>query len=339
MGRRGGGQEDSMLRLVADLYYIRGLSLKEISEITSLSPATISRMNRLARERKVVTISVASVDSDFDDITQQLTTLLGTPFVVTPGHRVDPVQQARIGGAAAAPYVLERLPYDGLVGVSAGHTVNGMLASMKNEPRPRLGILPLMGGWNASYTHLDANTVVRGLADCFRATGYPLLAPALSASVELRHTILLNDTVSATTERWDHLDAAVYGIGAPGMLRTSTYAWTGSDDQAIAREFAELGVVGNILGHLYDVDGKIIEHDWTERLVTVSVEQLARIKTSIALLTGDDKVRALVGLARTGLSSLIITDDLTALSTLEFLAKESPGKKAPAKRAQATLTP
>ncbi|MBB5633342.1 DNA-binding transcriptional regulator LsrR (DeoR family) [Cryobacterium mesophilum] len=325
MGRKASTQEDSMLRLVAHLYYVRELNLKEISEITSLSPATISRMNRLARERKVVTISVAADDSDFDDISARLSEQLDTPFAITPGHRVDSIKRSRISGAAAAPTVLERLPYDGIVGLSAGHTINGMLASLGKDPRPRLGLLPLMGGWNAAYPHLDANTLVRGMAERFQATSYPLHAPALCDTVESRRTILLNDTVRATTERWDHLDAAVYGIGAPGMLQTSTYAWTGSDDAKIAKEFNELGVVGNILGHLYDIDGKIVQHEWTERLITVSLEQLERVKTSIALLCGETKVKALVGLARTGMSSLIITDDLTALSTLEFLADEAAG--------------
>lgn len=329
-----------MLRLVADLYYVRELNLKEISEITSLSPATISRMNKRARERKVVTITVASADSDFEALSAQLTAELGTMFIVTAGHRLDPIQQSRICGAAAAPYVLERLPFDGIVGVSAGHTINGMLASVRKTPRPRLGVLPLMGGWNAAYPHLDANTLVRDMADRFHATSYPLHAPALCDNLETRRTILLNDTVRATTERWDHLDAAVYGVGAPGMLRTSTFAWTGSADDTIAREFAELGVVGNILGHLYDVNGEIITHEWTERLITVSLKQLARVRTSIALLSGDDKVRALVGLARTGLSSLIITDDLTAHSTLEYLASESrTAKKKPAAKVGATARP
>jgi len=324
MARKASGHDDSMLRLVAHLYYIRELGLKEISEITSLSPATISRMNRLARERKVVTISVATADSDFGELASRLHALLGATFIITPGHRVDPVKQARICGAAAAPFVLERLPFDGLIGVSAGHTVNGMLASMNKTPRPRLGVLPLMGGWNAAYPHLDSNTIVSGLADRFTSIGYPLHAPALCDTQETRRSILSNDTVRATTDRWDRLDAAVYGVGAPGMLRTSTFAWTGSDNYAIAREFAESGVVGNILGHLYDVNGKSVPHEWTDRLVTVSMEQLKRIPTSIAMLSGDDKVLALVGLARSGLSSLIITDDLTALSTLEYLANTKP---------------
>lgn len=322
MGRRASAHEDSMLRLVAHLYYIRELNLKEISEITSLSPATISRMNRLARERKVVTISVAAAESDFDEIATRLSSQLGTSFLITPGHRVDSVQQSRICGAAAAPSIVESLPSDGLIGVSAGHTINGMLSSMRKTPRPRLGILPLMGGWNL-YSHLDANTLMQGMAERFQATSYPLHAPALCDSLESRETILTNDTVRATTERWDHLDAAVYGIGAPGMLQTSTYAWTGSNDALIAQEFTELGVVGNILGHLYNVGGEIIQHEWTERLITVSLPQLERIKTSIAVLCGEDKVAALIGLARTGLSSLIVTDDLTALSALDYLANEA----------------
>ena len=327
MGRKASVHEDSLLRFVADLYYIRELNLKEISEITSLSPATISRMNRIARERKMVTISVAAADSDFDELAARLSSRLGTPFAITPGHRVDPVKQARICGAAAAPIIVDQLPFDGLIGLSAGHTLNGMLAAMGKTPRPRLGLLPLMGGWNAAYPHLDANTLVRGMAEKLRATSYPLHAPALCDTLESRETILLNDTVRATTERWDHLDAAVYGVGAPGMLRTSTFAWTGSEDAALADEFTSLGVVGNILGHLYDVHGNIIEHEWTRRLVTVSMEQLKRLTTSIGVLSGDDKVPALIGLARSGLSTLIITDDLTAQSALDYLVREALSKE------------
>lgn len=322
MGRKAKTQEDSMLRLVAHLYYIRELSLREISEITSLSPATISRMNRLARERKVVTITVADAASDSTELAARLSSALGTPFIITPGHRVDSVTQSRICGAAAAPHILDQLPFDGVVGLSAGHTLNGMLASLGKGRRPRLGFLPLMGGWNAAYPHLDANTLVRGMAERFQATSYPLHAPALCDTLESRRTILLNDTVRETTERWNQLDAAIYGVGAPGMLQMSSYAWTGSSDAVIAHEFNELGVVGNILGHLYDVNGNLVEHEWTGRLITVNLEQLQRVKISIGLLCGDEKVAALVGLARTGLSSLIITDDLTALSTLEYLSKE-----------------
>jgi DNA-binding transcriptional regulator LsrR (DeoR family) len=160
------------------------------------------------------------------------------------------------------------------------------------------------------------------MAERFQATSYPLHAPALCDTLESRRTILLNDTVRETTERWNQLDAAIYGVGAPGMLQMSSYAWTGSSDAVIAHEFNELGVVGNILGHLYDVNGNLVEHEWTGRLITVNLEQLQRVKISIGLLCGDEKVAALVGLARTGLSSLIITDDLTALSTLEYLSKE-----------------
>lgn len=322
MGRTAGGHEESMLRLVAELYYIRELSLKEISEITALSPATISRMNKISRERKIVNITVDAAPADFADLAARLYEATGTQFMLTPGHHVDPIKGARICGAAAAPIVTRLLPFDGVMGVSAGHTINGMLASMKKEPHPRLKILPLMGGWNTAYPHLDANTLVRSLAEKLGATSLPLHAPALCENFETRKALLLNDTVRATTELWDHLDVAVYGVGAPGMLRTSTFAWTGSEDAKMANEFAALGVVGNILGHLYDVHGKIVEHEWTQRLVTVSKEQLQGAKISIGILSGDDKVPALVGLARSGLSTLIITDDLTAQTTLRYLAAE-----------------
>lgn len=325
MGRRASNPEDSMLRLVAHLYYIRGLNLAEISEITSLSPATISRMNRLARERKVVTISVATSDVDFDDLAVQLSAQLGSTFIVTPGHRVDLVKQSRICGAAAGPYVLERLPLEGVVGVAAGHTLHGLLSSIRKTPRPRLSILPLMGGWNANYPHLDANTMVRSFAERFAARSFPLAGPAICESAESRRTIMLNETVRLTTEKWDHLTAAIYGVGAFLPSRAATNAWTGSTELEMLKEFAEIGVVGNILGHVYGLDGKIIENDWTERIIAVSLEQLRRTPTSIAILCGEDKVKALVGLARTEVPTLIITDDLTATATLDYLRRTKEG--------------
>lgn len=312
--------DDALCRLVADLYYERELALREIAELTGLSIATISRLNRQARERGIVTITVAKDEPAFAQLGERVSSALGTEVVVVSGANSDSLLEARLCGAAAAPHVAARIPRDGLVGWASGHTIVALADSLASGSRPDMTSVPLIGGWNPAHSHLDCNSLVYAVANRLGGRMVPLNAPAVYSSVEARDSMLHHEVVRETVSLWNRLDLAVFTSGMPPDERQAVTTVWDQASPAMRADLVRHGIVGDVLGHIFDIDGRIIEHVWTERLLTIPLDALRAIPDLVCVIAGAPKIRSLVGLARTGIPRTIFTTEATARGVLAFLA-------------------
>ena len=102
-----------MMRLVAQLYYVRELGQPEIAALTGFSISKVSRLLAAARAAGVVRISVEGAPSGPTALARALSEALGVEAWVTPGHETSPALAARLCGVAAAPRLAEELPEGG----------------------------------------------------------------------------------------------------------------------------------------------------------------------------------------------------------------------------------
>ena len=327
MGRRSTATEPprattgdiEMMRLVAELYYLRGHSQPEIAELTTFSISKVSRLLAQARDRGIVRISVEPAPAQLTPIEAHLAERLGVRVHLTPGRATTPTIAARLCGIAGAPFVASLLPASGLVGVAGGYTTHALIQSLPLLDRPGLTILPLIGGWDVRNPHLDTNQLVRRMADRLGATTRLLHAPGLLDS-EATKVALLNDSgVTSTTRYWDRLDIAIVGISGGPMARPGYGTVMDRLDEAGRARLNTKGVVGDVAGHLVRVDGSLVEDEWTRRSIAIPVELLRRTPSVIAVAAGSNKVEAILGSARTGLVDVVVTDVPTAEAVLRHL--------------------
>ena len=102
-----------MMRLVAELYYVRELGQPEIAALTGFSVSKISRLLAAARTSGVVRISVEGAPSQPTPLARALAEALGVEVWVTPGQETAPALAARLCGVAAAPRLADELPESG----------------------------------------------------------------------------------------------------------------------------------------------------------------------------------------------------------------------------------
>ena len=76
-------------------------------------------------------------------------------------------------------------------------------------------------------------------------------------------------------------------------------------------EQALVNAAGDVIRHYVDANGKPIDWDG-ETIIAVSFEQLSRIPRSIGVALGENKADAIIGAARAGLISALVTDMRTA---------------------------
>jgi DNA-binding transcriptional regulator LsrR (DeoR family) len=75
--------------------------------------------------------------------------------------------------------------------------------------------------------------------------------------------------------------------------------------------------VGDVASRHFDIDGNPVALPDEDRLLGVSRAQLRAARTVIAVAAGPAKAQSIVGAARAKLITVLVTDTITATTTLE----------------------
>ena len=319
-GTSGAGQRE-MMRLVAELYYVRQLGQPEIATLTGFSISKVSRLLASARTAGIVRISVEGTPSEPSPIERSLAAALGLEVWVMPGRETAPALAARLCGVAAAARLAAALPEDGAIGLTGGFTVESLVSALPPTSRPGAVVVPLVGGWDSSNPHLNSNEIARLLAERLGASVRLLHAPGLLDDEATTAALLADSAVTATTRYWGELRLALVGMsGAPRHNPGYGTVMDRLDEQGRER-LAARGAVGDVAGHLVRIDGTFLADEWERRTISIPVETLRRVPRVVGIAAGSNKVETIVAGARTGLLNLLVTDEPTAVAALALLGK------------------
>lgn len=319
--------EFELLAAAAVMYYEQHRSQQAIARRLGVSRSTVSRFLSRARELGVVDIQVEAPGRDHG-IAGRLAAQLGLRAVhIAPGR----AQQAEPGPVLAEPLTaaLEetRLTPGDVALASWGRAVAG---AVRNLARGDTGavVAPATGGYATNELWFQPNETARLLA--IALNGHPrfLNAPAI-VSPGLAAALRAETQTRAVMQLWDRATAAVVGVNAwpspdPG------YAAAGFpvDDPAMA------SAVGEVAGLAFTADGTEVPWPADRRLLGVAPEQLRRIPHVIGLADGVPQAEAVVGAARAGLVTVLVTDAATARA-IAAVAERDP---AASDRAEAAVT-
>jgi DNA-binding transcriptional regulator LsrR (DeoR family) len=310
-----------MMRLVAELYYMRNLGQPEIATLTGFSVSKVSRLLAAARAAGIVRISVEGTPSEPTPIERALSAGLGIEVWVTPAHDPTPAVAARLCGVAAAPRLAEELPEDGAIGLTGGYTVESLVGALPPTSRPRAVVVPLVGGWDSSNPHLNSNEIARRFAERLGARVRLLHAPGLLDDEATTAALLADSAVTATTRYWGELRLALVGMsGAPRQTPGYGTVMDRLDEEGRDRLTAR-GAVGDVAGHLVRIDGSFLADEWERRTISIPLETLRKVPRVVGIAAGSNKVETIVAGSRSGLLTLLITDEPTATAALELLGR------------------
>jgi len=127
---------------------------------------------------------------------------------------------------------------------------------------------------------------------------------------ELRERVWL-DTLGTAARA----DIALVGIGGTDDGCTMVRSGCLSLDE-IAR-LREAGAVGDVLGNYVDVRGTLIVAPHSQRLIALSIDELLRIGTVVAVASEREEPLAILGALRAGVIDVLIVDEGNARAVLE----------------------
>ena len=306
------------LRLItkaARLYYEREMRQGEIARLMGLSQATVSRLLKSAKEAGIVRITVnipTGVNSDIEEQVAQKFGLKDVIIVDCEDDQDETLLQREIGSAAAY-YVETIIHSNDVVGISSwSSSLLALVDAMHQVPgRAGIQVVQILGGIGNPSAEVHANRLTGRFASLVNGVSHFLPAPGIVGSEGALKILVADQYVREAMSLFDRVSIALVGIGdiEPSKLLTLSGNVFSIEEQEILRS---KGAVGDILLRFFDENGKPVKGPLSNRVVSMSLEQLAKVDRAIAVAGGARKFKAILGALRGKWINVLVTDRCTA---------------------------
>lgn len=305
-------REDSLIYEAARLCYELGFSQVEVASILGVSPATLSRLLKKAREIGIVKITIQK-PGEFNNLSLEISKeveeklQLKEVIIVPISARASYVRKEF--GYAAAQWLQSQL-YDGArIGFSGGRSVSEIIPFL-GKSEAKVSVIQLMGGVSAIGKKIQADEIVRAAASILGGDCYVIHGPAIFSDEKSYQEFIRNPIILDVLTLFDSLDIAMIGVGT--LEPDSPLMQCGFINQEEVDLLLRENCVGEICGRFFDQSGNQCCTGLAKRTLAIQLQQLICTPRVCAVAGGSSKISTIFAACRIGLLKTLITDIATA---------------------------
>ncbi|MQB40420.1 sugar-binding transcriptional regulator [Rhizobium sp. ICMP 5592] len=309
-----------LISRVAQMYHIEHKRQADIAQHLRLSQATVSRMLKRAEAEDIVRTTVIPPAGTYADMEGALRERFNLPeaIVVECSEDRDGAIMERIGEAAA--HLLEvTLTQGEIIGVSSwSQTIFKMVENIHPQKSAQAKyIVQTLGGMGDPSVQTHATQLTTRLARLTGGEPKLLTVQGVTSSREAKLLMMADPFVRETIDLFGAISLAIVGIGAvePSELLARSGNIFSSRELA---DLADAGAVGDISLRFFDLKGNTVKTPLDERVIGVSLEELANVDRVVALAGGEKKTAAIAGALRVGVIDTLVTDKFTAQRLIDL---------------------
>lgn len=319
-------KSQNQLRIRATwLYYIEGITQSEVAKKLGVSRIMVTRLLSEAKKRGEVIIRIKSELTELVEVQQKLEERFGLQQAI-----VAPLEEAgddptRVIAAAAGAYVCELMDNDMTVGVGWGKTLHSMIPYIEARALTGVRVVSLLGGI-AQARRFNPAEFAWQYAELFEAEGYLISAPAVVDSPQTRRSLLEDCGLEQILQLAETCDVALLSCG--GITTMTTSYRSGHISESDRQSLVAAGAVGDLLYHFLDADGNLVDHPVNARSISMPIARLKRIPLRILISGGVEKIAILKATLQSVNPTVLVTDEITALTLLEIPDAKSASQTA-----------
>lgn len=298
--------------------FVAGQTQSQIARELEMSQSKVHRLINHALEQGYVTIRIEGGSEELLDLENRLKQTFGlmrcTVASAGMSGRDDAQALLQSVGESAGQYLTQLLDKKTIsqIGVGMGETMTAAVAAMPQTDRADLRIVSITG---SLLRKLSANPldVVTQMQSKTGGEAYFLPVPYLANSVQERESFQSYQSVQELMDLARKSDVFVVGIGS--VDAESNLARTQAISPDELQDLRDAGVVGDIAGTFYDINGRVVDIELGRKTVGLRGEELAGRRV-LGMAAGLRKTEAVLGLLRSGLLSEIVLDEHLARAVL-----------------------
>jgi DNA-binding transcriptional regulator LsrR (DeoR family) len=298
-----------LMAKIARMYHSQGMRQTEICRRLNIHQSTVSRVLKRAGREGIVRITVSLPPGTHTDVEEALQARFGLDEAVVVDCLDDDAQIARDLGAAAAFYLENTIKASDLIGISSW---SAALLAMVNAMHPSrrfqgARVIQILGGVGSPNAEVHATQVTRRLADLIGGEATLLPAPGIVGTRGARDVLLKDVFVRQALDLFPKLTVALVGIGATEPSRALVSSGNVFSPHEI-KVLAGRGAVGDICLRFFDLSGKQVITELSNRVISIELDQLRQVRRVVGVAGGRRKVAAIRGALAGRLINVLITD-------------------------------
>lgn len=308
--------KDELLSKIAYLYYLENKTQAEIANELGIYRTSISRLLKQARQQGIVKIEISDFDPTIMALERKLKQLF--PLKEVQVTAIDPLlsssQKDQKLAESAASFLKYHFKSGQTIGLSWGSTLGLTIAALEPKKLNHVQVVPLVGGPGYIDTQFHVNTLVYELSKKLNGTGTFINASIIEESPQTKEAILQSKYFVPLHQAWQQIDLAFVTVGS-GLTEKSQWR-----DLLTVKDVEDLKLreaVGECCGRFYDSTGKALNSPVNERTIGLTLAELAKIPTTIAIVRSKQKVHSLLPLLNSGTFNTLLTDQETATELIK----------------------
>jgi DNA-binding transcriptional regulator LsrR (DeoR family) len=300
---------------VSKLYYEEGSTQEKIAKELDLTRLRVIELLKRAKAEGIVQIHIVNPETDFAEMERRLAAKYGLRrVIIIPSIPDNAALQCRNLGRAASVYLNETLESRDVFGVGWGLSALATAECLQDYEKRSITAVPLIGGGSETFPQYDVNALVRRFSQVFGGDCFPLYTLALADTKAIRDAIVTDSKISRVLEYWNRLDVVLIGIGAMTVRFPDLFA---RHLEVEPVDFEGRDIVGDVLCRFYDIQGREIRLDFSDRMIGVNFENFRKARQAIGVAGGLTKYKAILGAVRAKIVNVLITDHDVAKRLLE----------------------
>jgi DNA-binding transcriptional regulator LsrR (DeoR family) len=298
-----------LLVWAAWLYYEEQMTQEEVAESLGVSRATVINFLQEARRRNIVSIAVAPAHLQSVGMARRLAARyrLKSCLVVPDGDAGIPDYEKI--GRAGARLMTQLLAPDDVLGVAWGRTVLALSHALPAMALPHVSVVQIAGS-AISTEDFSPEFCTSNIANRIGARCVNLHAPGIVSRREVKDILMAEPTVMEQFRVIRSCNKVLFGVA--GVSSDSMSLLSGYLTAEASRPYLERGAVGVLAGRFVGRSGRPVTGALDDRMIGLTLDELARIPERICVAGGGEKVEAIDAMLRGGYATVLVTDKAAA---------------------------
>lgn len=319
-------REERFIIKVVEMHYKQGMSQQEIGKKLNVSRTTISRALAQAKREGYVQIQINYPQDSAISLETTLEQTFNLKEAVIASTQNEQDLQDEIA-FYASDYLLRTLKNHMTVALTRGVTLQHMVDYLGKDVRLKflktddVKLVPLMAATNIStsvpkqYRMAYSNYLIEEVARIFNGNSYQMFAPQYVTSAETRDVFMQEKSIKEVFDLAKSADIAIAGIGA--LNENSALINARMIPLEEYQRLQKIGGKGELLAHILDENGNLLNDQFEEHLIGLTLEDFKQIPIRVGVACGLEKKEAILSVLRGGYVNVLITDEKVANYLIE----------------------